>query len=71
MSPLYLYVYILESDSIKLLPFFEDFDETSINFNVKSKKKEKLYINEFKEKNIKKKKKDIKKNFLNEYFINI
>ena len=34
ISPLYLYIYIVESDSLKLLPLFEDLKKTSFIFDV-------------------------------------
>lgn len=67
-SPLYFYVYISESDSIKLVPSFEDYDETSVNFNVNCFKKEKKYINELKSVEKKMKIKD-KKTFIHDYFL--
>lgn len=68
ISQLYLYVYIAESDGLKLLSFIEDFDETSINFDITSKRKEKIYINELKGIRTKINKKR-KKNLINEYFM--
>lgn len=44
LSHLYLYNKIMESDGLKLISFFEDYDETVQNFDFNSTKKEKKYI---------------------------
>ena len=68
LNKLYLYSNFLESDGLKLISFFEDFDEVFINFNLNSIKKEKKYLttlNTVKFKNLNKNKKE---NFILDYF---
>ncbi len=68
LNKLYLYSNFLESDGLKLISFFEDFDEVFINFNLNSIKKEKKYLNtvNIEKFNIKKKTKN--QNFIADYF---
>jgi len=46
LTSLYIYVYLKDSDGLKLLSFFENFDETFINYNIDSLKKEIIYYSE-------------------------
>jgi len=46
LNSLYIYVYLKDSDGLKLLSFFENFDETFINYNIDSLKKEIIYYSE-------------------------
>ena len=72
LSSLYIYVYLKDSDGLKLLSFFENFDETFINYNIDSLKKEIIYYsgnnNELNFESIKKKDK-LKQNFFDEFFL--
>lgn len=72
LNSLYIYVYLKDSDGLKLLSFFENFDETFINYNIDSLKKEIHYYsennNEFLFESIKKKDK-LKQNFFDEFFL--
>ena len=72
ISKLYLYIPIMESDGLKLIDLFEDYDETSINYNLNSKKKELNFffdtdLEEIKTNNNYVKIKN-KKNFFNDFF---
>tara|TARA_B100000965_G_C19046176_1_gene521624 strand:- start:107 stop:343 length:237 start_codon:yes stop_codon:yes gene_type:complete len=72
LTSLYIYVYLKDSDGLKLLSFFENFDETFINYNIDSLKKEIIYYsennNELNFESIKKKDK-LKQNFFDEFFL--
>ena len=68
LNKLYLYSNFLESDGLKLISFFEDFDEVFINFNLNSIKKEKKYLNSVNLNTFKLKNKTKNKNFITDYF---
>ncbi|NCT57940.1 hypothetical protein GW776_00305 [archaeon] len=72
LNSLYIYVYLKDSDGLKLLSFFENFDETFINYNIDSLKKEIIYYsennNELNFESIEKKDK-LKLNFFDEFFL--
>ena len=72
LNSLYIYVYLKDSDCLKLLSFFENFDETFINYNIDSLKKEIIYYsennNELNFESIEKKDK-LKLNFFDEFFL--
>lgn len=72
ISKLYLYIPIMESDGLKLIDLFEDYDETSINYNLNSKKKELKFFFDTDLEDIKTNNNNVKiknkKNFFNDFF---
>lgn len=72
-SPLFLYIYINELDSLRKFCLFEDYDETLENFNLEAikrpltlEKKNEFYNSDFTYKEVKK-----TDNFYSDYFINV
>lgn len=66
-SPLYVYMLFSDYDGFKIMPVFEDMDETDFKYNVNSKKKL-ITFSVYLEKprlNIK----NVKKSFYSEYFM--
>lgn len=75
-SKLYVYVNFMGSKNKKIIGLFEDYDETFINYNYNSTKKEIKFdlenqTNFENDKNLLEKKNINHKNFYDEFFLNI
>ena len=68
-APLYLYLQIQETDGLRKVTLFEDFDETFLNYNLNCNSKKLEYFSDFDSKSYSlTKKKEEYKNFYTNFF---